>query len=109
MINKALERLKTSKNDQHQSLLNLIKHSYEFVKEWQTTLINSNKMIAVRRVIITPSRIEFKFPTVNMPNRVIRKYRDFESDFLRVSFLNDNHSTGSFNSHKNGKIVIVYF
>lgn len=61
----------------------------------------AREMIPVRRVVITPSCIEFKFFTKNMPNRVIRQYKNQSDDFIRVSFQGDDHNHGKYNHSSN--------
>lgn len=55
-----------------------------------------SRLMAVRRVNITPSRIEFTFPTYSVPNRVIRTYFKYKENFLRVSFLTESRNRSSF-------------
>lgn len=54
-------------------------------------------LVYVRRVQITPCRVYFCGPEVNVSNRVLRHYSEDIDNFLRVSFLDENleriHST----------------
>ncbi|XP_059649729.1 probable RNA-dependent RNA polymerase 1 [Cornus florida] len=54
-------------------------------------------LVYVRRVLITPCKVYFYGPEVNISNRVLRNYPDDIDNFLRVSFvdeeLNKLHST----------------
>lgn len=54
-------------------------------------------LVYVRRVQITPCKVYFCGPEVNVSNRVLRNYPEDIDNFLRVSFLDENlekiHST----------------
>lgn len=43
----------------------------------------------VRRAVITPTAIYFKTPTVELTNRILRKYSDLNDRFLRVQFTDE--------------------
>lgn len=64
------------------------------------------KSMPVRRVVITPSTIEFKFVTRNMPNRVIRKFKKYIDDFIRVSFQSENHKADRYNRENNAPLLM---
>ncbi|KAK6157823.1 hypothetical protein DH2020_012071 [Rehmannia glutinosa] len=46
-------------------------------------------LVYVHRVQITPTRVYFSGPEVNVSNRVLRHYRDHVDNFLRVSFVDE--------------------
>ncbi|KAJ0538811.1 putative RNA-directed RNA polymerase [Helianthus annuus] len=46
-------------------------------------------LVYVRRVQITPSKVYFCGPEVNVSNRVLRHYAEYIDNFLRVSFLDE--------------------
>ncbi|KAL4575651.1 hypothetical protein LXL04_022502 [Taraxacum kok-saghyz] len=46
-------------------------------------------LVYVRRVQITPSKVYFCGPEVNVSNRVLRHYADYMDNFIRVSFLDE--------------------
>ena len=46
-------------------------------------------LVYVRRVQITPSKVYFWGPEVNVSNRVLRQFSAYIDDFLRVSFLDE--------------------
>lgn len=46
-------------------------------------------LVYVRRVQITPSKVYFCGPEVNVSNRVLRHYADYIDNFIRVSFLDE--------------------
>ncbi|KAJ0764721.1 putative RNA-directed RNA polymerase [Helianthus annuus] len=46
-------------------------------------------LVYVRRVQITPSKVYFWGPEVNVSNRVLRHYADYIDNFLRVSFVDE--------------------
>ncbi|KNA09732.1 hypothetical protein SOVF_150570 [Spinacia oleracea] len=54
-------------------------------------------LVYVRRVQVTPCRVYFCGPEVNVSNRVLRNYPDDIDNFLRISFVDENlenlHST----------------
>ncbi|XP_042502457.1 probable RNA-dependent RNA polymerase 1 [Macadamia integrifolia] len=54
-------------------------------------------LVYVRRVQITPSKVYFCGPEVNVSNRVLRKYPNYIDNFIRVSFVDEDldkmHST----------------
>ncbi|GAV82938.1 RdRP domain-containing protein/RRM_6 domain-containing protein [Cephalotus follicularis] len=47
-------------------------------------------LVYVRRVQITPCKIFFCGPEVNVSNRILRKYREDIDNFLRVSFVDED-------------------
>ncbi|XVE74531.1 hypothetical protein DITRI_Ditri12bG0024300 [Diplodiscus trichospermus] len=54
-------------------------------------------LVAVRRIQLTPSKVYFCGPELNLSNRVLRKYIEHIDNFIRVSFLDEElgkiHST----------------
>ncbi|KAI3465377.1 hypothetical protein Pfo_022040 [Paulownia fortunei] len=46
-------------------------------------------LVYVHRVQVTPSKVYFSGPEVNVSNRVLRHYRDYIDNFLRVSFVDE--------------------
>nr|XP_043614354.1 probable RNA-dependent RNA polymerase 1 [Erigeron canadensis] len=46
-------------------------------------------LVYVRRAQITPSKVYFCQPEVNVSNRVLRRFAEYIDDFLRVSFLDE--------------------
>ncbi|XP_022882125.1 probable RNA-dependent RNA polymerase 1 [Olea europaea var. sylvestris] len=46
-------------------------------------------LVYVRRVQVTPSKVYFSGPEVNVSNRVLRHYRNDIDNFLRVSFVDE--------------------
>ncbi|KAL9265309.1 RNA-dependent RNA polymerase 1-like protein [Drosera capensis] len=47
-------------------------------------------LVYVRRVQVTPCRVYFSGPEVNVSNRVLRNYPDDIDNFLRVSFVDED-------------------
>ncbi|XP_057550246.1 RNA-dependent RNA polymerase 1 [Amaranthus tricolor] len=47
-------------------------------------------LVYVRRVQVTPSRVYFCGPEVNISNRVLRNYPNDIDNFLRISFVDEN-------------------
>lgn len=87
-------------------LKNYVSSQYMIMRdiEGNNSRIN-NKSIPVRRVVITPSTIEFKVMTRNMPNRVIRKFKDHIEDFMRVSFQSEGHKADRYNRENNHPLL----
>ncbi|XP_054809946.1 RNA-dependent RNA polymerase 1 [Prosopis cineraria] len=48
-----------------------------------------NGLVYVRRVQITPCKVYFCGPEVNVSNRVLRHFHEFIDNFLRVSFVDE--------------------
>ncbi|XP_077236012.1 putative RNA-dependent RNA polymerase 1 [Tasmannia lanceolata] len=46
-------------------------------------------LVYVHRVQVTPSKVYFSGPEVNISNRVLRNYSEFIDNFLRVSFVDE--------------------
>ncbi|KAK4798218.1 hypothetical protein SAY86_030544 [Trapa natans] len=53
----------------------------------------SNDIVAVRRLVITPSKAYCLPPEVELSNRVLRNYKTFEDRFLRVTFMDEGFQT----------------
>lgn len=53
----------------------------------------SNDVIAVRRVVITPSKAYCLPPEVELSNRVLRNFKPYEDRFLRVTFMDEGLET----------------
>ncbi|KAL4637955.1 hypothetical protein ACB092_03G115900 [Castanea dentata] len=86
-------------------LFNVKECCYEpvsWVKDQYKKYANSNQLpkptakplddgfVYVHRVLITPSKVYFWGPKVNLSNRVLRKYHKYIDDFLRVSFVDED-------------------
>ncbi|KAK9057194.1 hypothetical protein SSX86_024561 [Deinandra increscens subsp. villosa] len=68
----------------------LITKEYQKRKRiWSPAILLDNGLVYVRRVQITPSKVYFCGPEVNVSNRVLRHYADYIDNFLRVSFLDE--------------------
>ncbi|CAI8605424.1 unnamed protein product [Vicia faba] len=55
-----------------------------------STISLDNGLVYVHRVQVTPSKIYFCGPEVNLSNRVLRNYPEDTDNFLRVSFVDEN-------------------
>ncbi|GER31869.1 RNA-dependent RNA polymerase [Striga asiatica] len=64
---------------------------YRTLKELPSspTISLDDGLVYVHRVQITPTRVYFSGPEVNMSNRVLRQYKKFTDNFLRVSFVDE--------------------
>ncbi|MCL7022940.1 hypothetical protein MKW94_001116 [Papaver nudicaule] len=47
-------------------------------------------LVYVRRVQVTPSKVYFCGPEVNVSNRVLRHYQEHIDNFIRISFVDEN-------------------
>ncbi|CAN8293438.1 unnamed protein product [Cochlearia groenlandica] len=57
----------------------------------QSPLISlDNGLVYMYRVQVTPMRIYFSGPEVNVSNRVLRHYSDYINNFLRISFVDED-------------------
>ncbi|XVE91797.1 hypothetical protein REPUB_Repub01dG0042500 [Reevesia pubescens] len=71
-------------------------------------------LVAVRRIQVTPSKVYFHGPELNLSNRVLRSYIKDIDNFLRVSFVDEElgkiHSTdlSSSTSVSDGKRTKLY-
>ncbi|KAM7187118.1 RNA dependent RNA polymerase domain containing protein, partial [Naviculisporaceae sp. PSN 640] len=54
-----------------------------------TTMIIPEYCALMRKVIVTPTRIYFKTPTVETTNRVIRQFRHVKDNFIRLQFTDE--------------------
>ncbi|XP_031378787.1 RNA-dependent RNA polymerase 1-like [Punica granatum] len=48
-------------------------------------------LMYVHRVQITPCKVYFSGPEVNVSNRVLRRYSEYADNFLRISFVDEDH------------------
>eukprot|EP01018_Ginkgo_biloba_P005552 Gb_28429 [translate_table: standard] len=93
-INYALAKLSNLKNACYEPVkwlkreLNKYKNSERPPHSAQVSL--DDGLTYVRRVIVTPSKVYFFGPEVNVSNRVTRHYAKYIDDFLRVSFVDEN-------------------
>ncbi|KAD2804274.1 hypothetical protein E3N88_37651 [Mikania micrantha] len=68
----------------------LITEEYQNNKRLRSPAISLDSgLVYVRRVQITPTKVFFCGPEVNVSNRVLRHYADYIDNFLRVSFLDE--------------------
>ncbi|KAE8654453.1 RNA-dependent RNA polymerase 1 [Hibiscus syriacus] len=71
-------------------------------------------LVAVRRIQVTPSKVYFSGPDINLSNRVLRNYIKDIDNFLRVSFVDEElgkiHSSdlSSSTSVTDGKPTRIY-
>ncbi|KAL4351449.1 hypothetical protein GQ457_06G000350 [Hibiscus cannabinus] len=71
-------------------------------------------LVAVRRIQVTPSKVYFSGPDINLSNRVLRSYIKDIDNFLRVSFVDEElgkiHSSdlSSSTSETDGKPTRIY-
>ena len=102
----ALEKVTYDSKFHYQTLFHNIEENFdklpfECFEDDPNANENTKKLIAVRRVVITPSRIELNMASLSVPNRAIRTFYDNIDDFLRISFLNENHTKGMYTANFN--------
>ncbi|CAI2372647.1 unnamed protein product [Moneuplotes crassus] len=81
------------------NLLEMIQSNYERIHANKILRIfdlpiHKNRLVKIRIVSITPSRIELNFGTITMPNRAIRDNYNHIDNFIRVRFLNEDGQRG---------------
>ncbi|XP_051146094.1 probable RNA-dependent RNA polymerase 1 [Andrographis paniculata] len=54
-----------------------------------STVRLDNGLVYVHRVQVTPTRVYFMGPEVNVSNRVLRHFNQYNDNFLRVSFVDE--------------------
>ncbi|KAG8166523.1 hypothetical protein KVR01_002212 [Diaporthe batatas] len=59
-----------------------------FLHYWPNARVPPHATL-VRRAVITPTAIYFKTPTVELTNRILRKFSDLNDRFLRVQFTDE--------------------
>ena len=74
-VDKSLALMKPKRFDRSRTLTEKFLEELEVMKICKENRKYNKEMISIRRVIVTQSCIQFKLPTQNMPNRVIRKYK----------------------------------
>ncbi|OMO72380.1 RNA-dependent RNA polymerase, eukaryotic-type [Corchorus olitorius] len=52
-------------------------------------VVFDNGLVTIRRAQVTPSKVYFSGPEVNLSNRVLRNYINHIDNFLRVSFVDE--------------------
>jgi RNA-dependent RNA polymerase len=97
LINQALEKLSNSgwntcyrPAQWLQDQLKMIEKSNRHRSAGHTPL--ENGLMYVNSVQVTPAKIYFSGPEVNVSNRVLRHYADYTGNFLRVAFCDENFS-----------------
>ena len=65
----------------------------EYKTEYDAAILLSN-FLRQRRIFVTPTLIRFSIGQEEETNRVIRKFRDHLTNFVRVSFVNEDLDKG---------------
>lgn len=92
-INRALARLSNLRNTCYDPVKLLMKELNNKRSKRYHDLADfslDSGLMYVRRVQVTPSRVYFFGPEVNVSNRVTREYAEYIDDFLRVNFVDEN-------------------
>lgn len=97
LINQALEKLGNSgwntcyrPVEWLQDRLKMVEKSNRYRNAGHTPL--ENGLMYVNSVQVTPAKIYFAGPEVNVSNRVLRYYADHAENFIRVAFFDENFS-----------------
>lgn len=93
-IDRALSNLSNLRNPSYDPVKSLMKEfNNKRSKRYHNDLADfslDSGLMYVRRVQITPSKVYFFGPEVNVSNRVTREYAEYIDDFLRVTFVDEN-------------------
>ncbi|EOA39524.1 hypothetical protein CARUB_v10008144mg [Capsella rubella] len=54
------------------------------------TISLDDGLVYIYRVLVTPARVYFLGPEVNVSNRVLRHYSEYINNFLRISFVDED-------------------
>ncbi|KAH9304752.1 hypothetical protein KI387_009156 [Taxus chinensis] len=78
-----------------QNQLNKLQTSYNQLNS--ATVSTDNGIMKIHRALVTPSKVYFLGPELNISSRVTRHFSKYTDDFLRVSFVDEDwnklHST----------------
>ncbi|XP_021909790.1 RNA-dependent RNA polymerase 1-like [Carica papaya] len=92
-IEHALEKLYNLKECCYEPLRWLSKQYQEYQRSSRLTIFPSvaldEGLVYIRRVQVTPCKVYFCGPELNLSNRVLRNYPDDINNFLRVSFVDE--------------------
>ncbi|KAI8818422.1 RNA dependent RNA polymerase-domain-containing protein, partial [Fimicolochytrium jonesii] len=64
--------------------------------------LNYNQRL-IRKIIITPTKIYYQGPQLELANRILRTYKDHADDFMRVAFADDD--LGKINNGPNADML----
>ncbi|GJM86772.1 hypothetical protein PR202_ga02662 [Eleusine coracana subsp. coracana] len=94
-INRALEKMSYSKST-CLNPTNWLSAQYTRIRRLRNTLQRSPKislddgLVYVHRVQVTPAKVYFYGPEINVSNRVVRRFSSELDNFLRVSFVDED-------------------
>ncbi|KAK3007262.1 hypothetical protein RJ639_015663 [Escallonia herrerae] len=92
-IENALEKLYHLKDCCYEPVRWLLEHYRKLLTSGQLpkspAITLDAGLVYVRRVQVTPSKVYFCLPEVNVSNRVLRKYHEDTDNFLRISFVDE--------------------
>ncbi|KAL5716012.1 RNA-directed RNA polymerase [Ranunculus cassubicifolius] len=93
IIESALEKLKHMKECCYEPV-RWLREQYEAfntIKQPQRPPISlDDGLVYIRRVLVTPTRVYFCGPEVNVSNRVLRNFGNYIDNFIRVSFVDED-------------------
>ena len=61
----------------------------------------------MRSVEITPSLIYYEVPKLERNNQIIRKFKQYQNHFIKISINDDDHNKIYFASPKNSKLLVI--
>ncbi|KAL6003376.1 multidrug resistance protein [Asimina triloba] len=89
-IEHALEHLSHLKDSCFQPAKWLREQYAKYLRPPRSTAISLDPgLVYVHRVQVTPSKVYFCGPEVNVSNRVLRHFSDYIDDFIRISFVDE--------------------
>ncbi|KAG6382499.1 hypothetical protein SASPL_157835 [Salvia splendens] len=66
--------------------------SYNGFKKPKPHVVDDDDLVHIHRVQVTPTKVYFHGPEVNVSNRVLRNFHDHIDNFLHVSFVEEDWS-----------------
>lgn len=92
-IEYVLEKLYTLKNCPYEPTLWLLDQYRKYLSSKRPprppAIFLDSGLVYVRRVQVTPTKVFFSGPEINVSNRVVRKYKTHIDNFLRISFVDE--------------------
>ena len=76
-------------------------------KEKNNTLEIKENISYMRSVEITPSLIYYEVPKLERNNQIIRKFKQYQDHFIKISINDDDHNKIYFASPKNSKLLVI--
>ena len=95
----------------HDGLVGLIRELEELAKKTDTASVrqDTHNLCLIYKVIVTPAGVYLYGPDYEVGNRVLRQYSNSASQFLRVSFLDENMEPVRFDADASNDEVFSRF